>query len=105
MVDRAAIALSTSRGDGRPSAGTQTLWFSHPEKDRSRTSRPCHRVVAGRFPPPRRRADAGATPLKFESTTNRRKGSRMIFICATWQVKPENADQWLDLVNDFTEAT
>ena len=29
----------------------------------------------------------------------------MIFICAKWQVKPEKADQWLDLVNDFTEAT
>ena len=28
----------------------------------------------------------------------------MIFICAKWQVKPEKADQWLDLVNDFTEA-
>ncbi len=29
----------------------------------------------------------------------------MIFICAKWQVKPENADQWLDLTRDFTEAT
>ena len=29
----------------------------------------------------------------------------MIFICAKWQVKPENADQWLDLTKDFTEAT
>ena len=29
----------------------------------------------------------------------------MIFICAKWQVKHENADHWLDLVKDFTEAT
>lgn len=29
----------------------------------------------------------------------------MIFICAKWQVKPEKADQWLDLTRDFTEAT
>lgn len=29
----------------------------------------------------------------------------MIFICAKWQVKPESADQWLDLTKDFTEAT
>lgn len=29
----------------------------------------------------------------------------MIFITVKWPVKPEYADQWLDLVNDFTEAT
>jgi quinol monooxygenase YgiN len=29
----------------------------------------------------------------------------MIFIAAKWPVKPEYADQWLDLVKDFTEAT
>ena len=29
----------------------------------------------------------------------------MIFIAVKWPVKPEYADQWLDLVKDFTEAT
>ena len=29
----------------------------------------------------------------------------MIFIAVKWAVKPEYADQWLDLVKDFTEAT
>ncbi|HOZ57019.1 MAG TPA: putative quinol monooxygenase, partial [Nakamurella multipartita] len=29
----------------------------------------------------------------------------MIFITVKWPVKPEHADQWLDLVKDFTEAT
>ena len=29
----------------------------------------------------------------------------MIFIAVKWPIKPEYADQWLDLVNDFTEAT
>ncbi len=29
----------------------------------------------------------------------------MIFITVKWPVKPEYADQWLDLVQDFTQAT
>jgi quinol monooxygenase YgiN len=29
----------------------------------------------------------------------------MIFICAKWKVKPEYADQWVELSRDFTEAT
>ena len=29
----------------------------------------------------------------------------MIFITVKWPVKPEHADQWLDLVKVFTEAT
>ncbi len=29
----------------------------------------------------------------------------MIFICVKWKVKPEYADQWVDLTRDFTEAT
>ncbi len=29
----------------------------------------------------------------------------MIFICVKWKVKPEYADQWVELTRDFTEAT
>ena len=29
----------------------------------------------------------------------------MIFIVVRWPIKPEFADQWLDLVDDFTRAT
>ena len=29
----------------------------------------------------------------------------MIFIVAKWPIKPEFADEWPDLVRDFTEAT
>ncbi len=29
----------------------------------------------------------------------------MIFICVKWKVKPEYADQWIELSKDFTEAT
>jgi quinol monooxygenase YgiN len=29
----------------------------------------------------------------------------MIFICVKWKVKPEYADQWVDLTRDFTEST
>lgn len=29
----------------------------------------------------------------------------MIFICVKWKVKPEYADQWVELSKDFTEAT
>jgi quinol monooxygenase YgiN len=29
----------------------------------------------------------------------------MIFIVVRWPIKPEFADQWLDLVDDFTQAT
>lgn len=29
----------------------------------------------------------------------------MIFITVKWPVRPEHADQWLDLVKDFTDAT
>ncbi|MBD8870443.1 putative quinol monooxygenase [Nocardioides donggukensis] len=29
----------------------------------------------------------------------------MIFICVKWKVKPEHADQWIELTRDFTEAT
>ena len=29
----------------------------------------------------------------------------MIFICVKWKVKPEYADQWIELTRDFTENT
>ena len=29
----------------------------------------------------------------------------MIFICVKWKVKPEYADQWVELTRDFTEST
>jgi quinol monooxygenase YgiN len=29
----------------------------------------------------------------------------VIFICVKWKVKPEYADQWVDLTREFTEAT
>jgi quinol monooxygenase YgiN len=29
----------------------------------------------------------------------------VIFICVKWTVKPEKADQWLSLVDEFTQAT
>ena len=29
----------------------------------------------------------------------------MIFICVKWKVKPEHADDWVELTRDFTEAT
>ena len=29
----------------------------------------------------------------------------MIFVCVKWKVKPEYADQWVDLTRDFTEGT
>lgn len=29
----------------------------------------------------------------------------MIFICVKWKVKPEHAEEWVDLTRDFTEAT
>lgn len=29
----------------------------------------------------------------------------MIFICVKWTVKPEYADQWVELSREFTEAT
>lgn len=29
----------------------------------------------------------------------------MIFICVKWTVKPEHADDWIELTRDFTEAT
>lgn len=29
----------------------------------------------------------------------------MIFICVKWKVKPEYADQWVELTRKFTEAT
>ena len=29
----------------------------------------------------------------------------MIFICVKWKVKPEYADQWVELTKEFTEAT
>lgn len=29
----------------------------------------------------------------------------MIFICVKWTVKPEHADEWVELTRDFTEAT
>lgn len=29
----------------------------------------------------------------------------MIFIVVRWPIRPEFADQWLDLVSDFTKAT
>jgi quinol monooxygenase YgiN len=29
----------------------------------------------------------------------------MIFICVKWKVKPEYADQWVELTREFTEAT
>ena len=29
----------------------------------------------------------------------------MIFICVKWKVKPEYADQWVELTKDFTAAT
>ena len=29
----------------------------------------------------------------------------MIFICVKWKVKPEYADQWIELTRDFTDAT
>ena len=29
----------------------------------------------------------------------------MIFICVRFPVKPEHADQWIELTRDFTEAT
>jgi quinol monooxygenase YgiN len=29
----------------------------------------------------------------------------MIFICVKWKVKPEYADQWVELAADFTAAT
>jgi quinol monooxygenase YgiN len=29
----------------------------------------------------------------------------MIFICVKWKVKPEYADQWVELTRDFTEHT
>jgi quinol monooxygenase YgiN len=32
-------------------------------------------------------------------------GADMIFICVKWKVKPEYADQWVELTQEFTEAT
>jgi len=29
----------------------------------------------------------------------------MIFICVKWTIRPEKADEWLGLVDDFTKAT
>ena len=29
----------------------------------------------------------------------------MIFICVKWTIRPEKADEWLDLVADFTRDT
>lgn len=29
----------------------------------------------------------------------------MIFICVKWTIRPERADEWLGLVDDFTRAT
>lgn len=29
----------------------------------------------------------------------------MIFICVKWKVKPEYADRWVELTEDFTQAT
>lgn len=29
----------------------------------------------------------------------------MIFICVKWKVKPEYADQWIELTREFTEGT
>lgn len=29
----------------------------------------------------------------------------MIFICVKWKVKPEYADQWVELTKEFTDAT
>lgn len=29
----------------------------------------------------------------------------MIFICVKWKVKPEYADQWVELTDEFTQAT
>ena len=33
------------------------------------------------------------------------KGQVVIFICVKWTIRPEKADEWLTLVDDFTEAT
>lgn len=29
----------------------------------------------------------------------------MIFICVKWKVKPEHADEWIELTKTFTDAT
>ena len=29
----------------------------------------------------------------------------MIFICVKWTIRPERADEWLSLVDEFTQAT
>src|ERR1700710_1436075 len=29
----------------------------------------------------------------------------MIFVCVKWKVKPEHADEWVELTKEFTEAT
>lgn len=29
----------------------------------------------------------------------------MIFICVKWKIKPEHADNWIEIARDFTEAT
>ncbi|HWC21327.1 MAG TPA: putative quinol monooxygenase [Flexivirga sp.] len=29
----------------------------------------------------------------------------MIFICVKWKVKPEHADEWIELTKSFTDAT
>ena len=29
----------------------------------------------------------------------------MIFICVKWKVKPEHADEWIELTREFTEGT
>jgi quinol monooxygenase YgiN len=35
----------------------------------------------------------------------RLKESLMIFICVKWKVKPEHANQWIELTRDFTEGS
>ncbi|WP_414637963.1 putative quinol monooxygenase [Actinophytocola sp.] len=33
------------------------------------------------------------------------EGGDVIFICVKWTIRPEKADSWLELVDEFTQAT
>src|SRR6187397_2406581 len=47
-----------------------------------------------------------ATRGTMRARTSPQRGEpAMIFICVKWKVKPEYADQWVELTKDFTQAT
>jgi quinol monooxygenase YgiN len=47
----------------------------------------------------------GSTSFRLAAGAGDGHNQRMIFIVVTWAVKPEHADEWLNIVSDFTQAT